>query len=56
VLFTSALFPRLLELRGPAGAKALFGDPEVESLPLPEAALDIDTPADLETLPHMGES
>ena len=55
-LFASALFPRLLGLRGPEGAKSLFTGADVESLPLPEAALDIDTPADLETLPGRGES
>jgi molybdenum cofactor cytidylyltransferase len=55
-LFASALFPRLLGLRGPAGAKSLFGGTDVESLPLPEAALDIDTPADLETLPRRVEN
>jgi molybdenum cofactor cytidylyltransferase len=55
-LFTAALFPRLLGLYGPAGAKSLFDDPDVESLPLPQAAFDIDTPEDLETFPQRGES
>jgi molybdenum cofactor cytidylyltransferase len=51
-LFTSPLFPRLIQLRGAAGAKSLFEDLEaLESLAAPEAAFDIDTPADLVNVP-----
>lgn len=56
-IFSARFFPRLLELRGKAGAKSLFGDgARVESLPLPEGAFDIDTPADLETLVQKEET
>ena len=51
-LFTSPLFPRLIQLRGAVGAKSLFDDAQaLESLPVPEAAFDIDTPADLANVP-----
>lgn len=44
-------FPQLLELRGDRGAKSLLRDmPGLARIPMPNAALDVDTPADLETL------
>jgi len=54
-----AIFPRedfaaLGALRGDAGARALLkrGGDRVVRLPLPNAALDIDTPEDLQNLPN----
>lgn len=44
-------FAQLLTLRGDRGAKALLRDmPGLARVPMPNAALDVDTPADLETL------
>ena len=46
-LFARAYFPRLRQLSGTAGAKALVsGEPNLVSIDCPEAALDLDTPAD----------
>jgi molybdenum cofactor cytidylyltransferase len=47
-LFAHAYFVRLRELSGPLGAKALVAhEPHLVSIDCPEAALDLDTPADL---------
>lgn len=51
-LFSCALFPELIQLQGTKGAKALiqkYAD-TVSSIPVPEAAIDIDTPEDYEQL------
>ena len=51
VLFTSAFFSRLRSLRGSQGAKSLFGEEtQVATVPLPNGQLDVDEPADVETL------
>jgi molybdenum cofactor cytidylyltransferase len=50
-LFSSALFGRLLELKGDTGAKTIIrNSPVVEKISMPEAALDIDTKQDLQRL------
>ncbi len=56
-LGTPAVFPRgtfrqLFELRGDAGARALFSKPPcpVVGVPFPDGEIDIDTPADLDRL------
>lgn len=48
-LFARPLFPALAALRGDAGARALLRDPRlrVAAVPWPDAARDLDTPADL---------
>jgi molybdenum cofactor cytidylyltransferase len=48
-LFSRKLFPRLLELSGDQGARLLIRSQsdQVESVTIPEAAFDIDTPEDL---------
>ncbi len=44
-------FAQLLELRGDRGAKALLRDmPGLARVPMPNATLDVDTPADLDSL------
>jgi len=45
-LFPKAYFPNLLDLPPQVGARKLLNQPnlEVQSIPLPEAAFDIDTP------------
>lgn len=52
VLLPSATFEELRELSGDTGARALFRDPRfrVEKVPFEDAAVDIDTPADLDAL------
>lgn len=50
VIFSRALFPELLQLEGPQGARALFKRNPGMLFPLPEAALDVDTPEDWERL------
>jgi molybdenum cofactor cytidylyltransferase len=47
-LFARALFPRLAALDGQAGAKVLLqaAGNELEIIPAPEAAIDVDTPED----------
>ncbi len=57
VLLPRGSFASLRELKGDSGAKALLGDDRfsVTELPLEEAALDIDTPADLERLYQAAE-
>jgi molybdenum cofactor cytidylyltransferase len=50
-VFGSALFPQLSELRGDRGAGQLLRRlPNVATIALPEAALDIDTPDELKEL------
>jgi molybdenum cofactor cytidylyltransferase len=51
-LFVSDLFARLEALPPDAGAKSLLREGELPVLayPLPEAAIDIDTPGDLAAL------
>lgn len=51
-LFDRSLFPELLALQGPAGAKRVLQRHrgELLCLPLPAGALDVDTPADYERL------
>jgi molybdenum cofactor cytidylyltransferase len=48
-IFSSALFPELLSLKGEAGARRIIAAHHLETAPLtlPAAALDIDTAADL---------
>lgn len=48
-LFSRALFPELLALRGDAGAKRVIARhlPAVARVPFPDAVLDIDTAADV---------
>jgi CTP:molybdopterin cytidylyltransferase MocA len=52
VLFPRSAFAALGELSGDQGAKALLQSPgfEVRSIPFEDAAIDIDTPADLQKL------
>lgn len=51
-LFARRLFPALAALKGQTGARALLHDPsqKVVAYDLPEAARDIDTPADFASL------
>ena len=51
-LLPSGTFPELARLHGDSGARQLFAEPRfrVKELACPEAAIDIDTPADLENL------
>ncbi len=51
-LFCASLFPQLLTLRGDEGARrVLQANPgEVELVPFPDGALDVDTPEDYEKL------
>ena len=53
VLFDSAYFDRLEELEGDTGARHVLGENQeaVSSVRFEHAKFDIDTPADLETLP-----
>jgi len=48
--FRSEVFPLLASLGGDAGARRLFrgGEVEVTPFPLPEAAVDVDTPEDFD--------
>ncbi|ULQ54870.1 nucleotidyltransferase family protein [Flavihumibacter rivuli] len=51
-LFSSKIFPALLEIKGDTGARKLirqYAD-EVATIPFPEGIIDIDTPSDYETL------
>lgn len=54
VLFPRSAFPALAELSGDTGAKSLLHDPrfDVTTVTFEDAAIDIDTPADLEKLPN----
>lgn len=51
-IFPSSWFPRLLALEGDRGAGSLLRGhaAEVTAVPLPAAAFDVDTPADLDRL------
>ena len=51
-IFSRALFPELMVLNGAEGAKRIIARHRTETLviPVPEAAFDIDTPADYRTL------
>ena len=53
MLFPRAALHALGELSGDQGAKALLHNPQfdVRTVPFEDAAIDIDTPADLEKLP-----
>lgn len=53
VLFPRSAFTALGKLSGDQGAKALLQNPEFDlrAIPFEDAAIDIDTPADLEKLP-----
>ena len=53
-LFPRRWYPQLAALSGPQGARALLlkHAAEVEPLPLPQAAIDIDTPEDYRHLLH----
>jgi molybdenum cofactor cytidylyltransferase len=51
-LFSSKIFPALLEIKGDTGARKLikqYAD-EVATIPFPEGSIDIDTPSDYQTL------
>lgn len=49
-LFPKSYFPELMNLSGPYGAKRILReqDPETDTVAIPEAAIDVDTQADLE--------
>ncbi len=48
VIFPIRYFPELRSLHGPKGAKSLLqGNAEIQKLAMPEAAWDLDLPADL---------
>ena len=51
-LFSNSLFSELINLEGDKGAKNLMRkyQDEVLAIPIPEAAIDIDTPDDYEKL------
>ena len=51
--FRSRVFPMLASLPPAAGARSLFRDGKIQvtAFPLPEAAIDVDTPADFAALP-----
>jgi molybdenum cofactor cytidylyltransferase len=51
-VFPRSLFGELLELKGDRGARPLFNkySTRLESVPAPQAGIDIDTPADLNAL------
>ncbi|HTT41960.1 MAG TPA: nucleotidyltransferase family protein [Steroidobacteraceae bacterium] len=51
-VFPRALFPQLLQLRGDSGARALLrhSPDRVVRVPMPSAAIDLDTPEDLLSL------
>lgn len=55
-LFRRTLFPALAALTADQGARSLLTQlgPHLTTLPLPEAAFDLDTPADLRTLTDNG--
>lgn len=57
-LLPSGTFPDLEGLHGEAGARQLFTDPRfrVRELACPQAAVDIDTPADLENARRLSRS
>lgn len=47
-LFSSKLFPALAELKGEKGAREIIRDsPDAVTIPLPDAAIDVDTADDL---------
>jgi molybdenum cofactor cytidylyltransferase len=52
VLFSSSLFPELLQVQGQEGAKKLINSfkADVVRIDFPEGVVDIDTPADYEKL------
>lgn len=51
-IFPRHQWPALMEQRGDRGARALLAAlPRVTAVPMPHAAFDIDTPADLQRLP-----
>lgn len=51
-LFSTRLFPALSALDGKKGAREIIRDsPDAVMIPLPEAAIDIDTVSDLDRLP-----
>lgn len=54
-IFPRPYFPELLQLAGDTGARALLSrhKEQVQAVPMPSAALDIDTPADAERLKHL---
>lgn len=57
-VFNRQHFPALADVHGDQGARSLLRSLPVTAVPLPEAALDIDTPEDLlklETLPLISE-
>lgn len=51
-LFSSKIFPALLEIKGDTGARKLIKQyaEEVATIPFPEGSIDIDTPSDYQTL------
>lgn len=50
-LFSKALFPKLLDLKGDKGARDLIrNSPDAMTIPLPEAAVDLDANDDLSRL------
>jgi CTP:molybdopterin cytidylyltransferase MocA len=46
-LFDVGVVPRLLELRGDVGARAVLGQGEARAIEWPAGAIDVDTPDDL---------
>ena len=57
-LFKRPMFEALLALHAAEGAKKLIGDPRarVMAVPLPAAAVDIDTPEDYRRVSEQGEA
>jgi len=57
-LFARRHFPELLALSGPDGARPLFARhaAELVTVPLPELAIDLDTPADYESFLALASS
>jgi molybdenum cofactor cytidylyltransferase len=51
-IFPRALFPRLLALSGDKGARGILADPgcPIVEVPFPGGEIDVDSPADLDTL------
>jgi len=53
-LFSRSLFPKLMRLKGDSGAKSVILNQKekLETVLFPRGVIDIDTPDDLEDLPH----
>jgi molybdenum cofactor cytidylyltransferase len=49
-IFPRATWPALCQLQGDSGARGLLAAGDVSTVPMPAAAADVDTPADLQRL------